>query len=142
MIYLIFADIESGSLTGTRKPLLPFLMKHDNSGCKKSLPPDKPMFAFCGIGDPNSFINSAEKLSLKIEGRRFFKDHQDYTDSVIHKFSEQIRAMNISNVLTTEKDLVKLPNRFLAEFEVYIIKIKIVFEFEKEVKNLIQPLLN
>ena len=45
---------------------LPILMKYNTSSYQKSLPPDKPIFAFCGIAEPISFINSAEKLFLKV----------------------------------------------------------------------------
>ncbi len=44
-------------------------------------------------------------------------------------------------MLTTEKDIVKLPDSFLDEFEVYIIKIDIVFENESIIQDVIQPLL-
>ena len=121
--------------------LLPTLMKYNASNYRKSLPPVKPIFAFCGIADPNSFINTAEKLSLKVEDRKFFQDHQEYTESVIQKLSEQIRASSISHVVTTEKDMVKLPESFFSEFEVYVIKVDVVFENELIIKNIIQPLL-
>ena len=44
-------------------------------------------------------------------------------------------------ILTTEKDLVKLPDSFLAEFETYVIKIEMEFETEKAVLDMIQPVL-
>ena len=116
-------------------------MKYNTSNYQKSKPPVKPIFAFCGIADPNSFINTAEKLSLKVEDRKFFQDHQEYTESVIQKLSEQIRASSISHVVTTEKDMVKLPESFFSEFEVYVIKVDVVFENELIIKNIIQPLL-
>ena len=117
------------------------LMKYDDSGYQKTLPPNKAIFAFCGIADSQSFIHSAEELSLQMKGSRFFNDHQDYTDLVILELSEQIRSNSISHVVTTEKDMVKLPNSFLSEFEVYIIKIDVVFENELIIKDIIQPIL-
>ena len=101
----------------------------------------KSIFAFCGIAEPNSFINTAKELSLKIEGRIFFQDHQKYTKAIIQKLSEQIRASSISHVVTTEKDMVKLPESFLEEFEVYVIKIEVVFENELIIKDIIKLLL-
>ena len=117
------------------------LMKYNVSGYKKSIPPNKPMFAFCGIADPHSFINSASELYLKLEGSRFFQDHQEYTETLIQELSEQIRTSKISHVVTTEKDMVKLPENFLMEFEVYVIKIDILFENELTIQNIIQPIL-
>jgi len=122
--------------------LLPTLIKYNASNYQKSQPPGKPIFAFCGIADPNSFINTAEELFLEIEGRKFFQDHQEYTEAVIQKLSERIRASSISDVITTEKDMVKLPESFFEEFEVYVIKVDVVFENELIIKDIIQPLLN
>ena len=116
-------------------------MKYNASSCRKSIPPDKAIFAFCGIAEPNSFINLFEELSLKVEGRRFFQDHQKYTETVIKELSDQIKASSLSHVVTTEKDMVKLPKSFLNEFEVYVIKIEIVFENEAVLQEIIQPIL-
>ena len=103
--------------------------------------PDQPIFAFCGIAEPNSFINSAKELSLIIKGRKFFQDHQEYTKAVIKELSEQIKGCSINRVVTTEKDMVKLPKSFLAEFEVYVIKIDVIFENESAFQDIIQPIL-
>jgi tetraacyldisaccharide 4'-kinase len=116
-------------------------MKYNASNYQKSQSPDKPIFAFCGIAEPNSFIKTAEELSLKVEGRKFFQDHQEYTEAVIQKLSEQIRESSISHVVTTEKDMVKLPESFLEEFEVYVIKVDVIFENELIIKDIILPLL-
>ena len=82
------------------------------------------------------------KLGLKIEGKKLFGDHQDYNKTVIKQLSEQIRTSSNGCVITTEKDLVKLPDSFLMEFEVYVIKIDVVFENESIIYEIIQPLLN
>ena len=121
--------------------LLPILMRYNSSSYQKTLIPDKPIFAFCGIAEPNSFINSAEELSLKIKGKYFFQDHQEYTEIVIKELSEQIKASSINQVVTTEKDMVKLPKSFLVEFEVYVIKIDVIFENKSAIHNIIQPIL-
>ena len=117
------------------------LMKYDDSGYHKVQPPDNYFFAFCGISDPRSFINYASKLGLKIKDERFYKDHQNYTQTIIEQLSEQIKRNACNHVLTTEKDIVKLPDSFLDEFEVYIIKIDIVFENESIIQDMVQPLL-
>jgi len=120
--------------------LKPVLFKYKSSDYIKTLQPEEPMFSFCGIADSRSFTKSVEELSLHIKGSRFFKDHQDYTDSVIVELSEQIRLNGISHVVTTEKDMVKLPDSFLSEFIIYIIKISIKFKNDVEIQNLIKPL--
>ena len=116
-------------------------MKYDEDGYRKSLPPEKELFAFCGIGESKSFFDSISKLGLKSGGKRIFRDHQEYTESVITELSSQIKSSNCKGVITTEKDLVKLPNSFLPEFEVYVIKIEMEFENERAILDLIQPVL-
>ena len=117
------------------------LMKYDKAGYQKSLPPEDILFAFCGIGGPKSFFNSIAKLGLKPGGKRIFRDHQDYTESVIKELSSQIKSSNCKGVITTEKDLVKLPDSFLAEFKVYMIKIEMAFEDEEVILDLIKSVL-
>ena len=123
-----------------KSSIVSVLMKYDTSGCHNSLPPNKPMFAFCGIAEPNSFIKTALELGLNIEDRKFFRDHQDYTKAVIRKLSEQIRIGTRTHVVTTEKDLVKLPLSFLAEFDVYVIRIDVVFEDESIIQDIIKQI--
>ena len=117
------------------------LMKYDEDGYRKSLPLEKELFAFCGIGESESFFDSISKLGLKSGGKRIFRDHQEYTESVITELSSQIESSNCKGIITTEKDLVKLPDSFLAEFETYVIKIEMVFENEGAILDLIQPVL-
>ena len=120
----IFRHLRSKHLTSILKPVL---MKYKNSSYKKITTPTEPMFAFCGIADPLSFRSSAEELSLQIKCCQFFKDHQDYNASVIKKLSDEISLNKITSVVTTEKDVVKLPTSFLSEFDIYIIKINFKF---------------
>ena len=117
------------------------LMKYDEDGYRKSLPPEKELFAFCGIAEPKSFFNSITRLDLRLSGKRIFRDHQQYTESVITKLSAQIKSSNCTGVITTEKDLVKLPDSFLAEFGIYVIKIEMEFENEGTISDLIQPVI-
>ena len=60
---------------------------------------------------------------------------------MITELSAQIKSSNCTSVITTEKDLVKLSDSFLAEFGIYIIKIEMEFENEGAISDLIQPVL-
>ena len=116
-------------------------MKYDEDGYRKSFPPEKELFAFCGIAEPKSFFDSITRLDLRLSGKRIFRDHQQYTESVITELSAQIKSSNCTGVITTEKDLVKLPDSFLAKFGIYIIKIEMEFENKRAISDLIQPVL-
>ena len=117
------------------------LMKYDTSGYHKSLPPTQELFAFCGIGEPKSFFKSIGELELKIGGRRIFKDHQDYTKLVIKELTAQKNSSKCNAIITTEKDLVKLPDKFLEKFEIYVIKVEMEIESEGELIEYLQNIL-
>ncbi len=68
-------------------------------------------------------------------------DHQEYTESVITELLAQIKSSNCTAIITTEKDLVKLPDSFLDEFDTFVIKIEMEFEIEGAVLDIIQPVL-
>ena len=121
--------------------IIPVLMRYDSSGYHKSLPSSEVFFAFCGIGEPDSFFKSIKQLDIKSGGKRIFPDHQEYTKSVITELSAQIKSSNCTAIITTEKDLVKLPDSFLDEFDTLVIKIEMEFETEKAVLDMIQPVL-
>jgi tetraacyldisaccharide 4'-kinase len=121
--------------------IIPVLMRYDSSGYHKSLPSSEVFFVFCGIGEPDSFFKSIKQLDIKSGGKRFFPDHQEYTKSVITELSAQIKSSNCTAIITTEKDLVKLPDSFLDEFDTFVIKIEMEFEIEGAVLDMIQPVL-
>jgi len=116
------------------------IMIYDSLGYHKSLPPNDKLFAFCGIADPKSFFNSISSLELKLGGKRVFKDHQNYTTTIIDHLSTQINASDCKSIITTEKDWVKLPEYFLNKFKIYIIKIEIKVEKEKELISMVQKI--
>ena len=117
----------------------PLLMKVDGTGYHKTLHVNEPVFAFCGIGDPNSFIQTVKEVGLNIISKRFFKDHENYYPRVLQDLSLQIQSNNCRAVVTTEKDMVKIPESFMQEFIFYVIKIDIVFENDSDVMDLIKP---
>lgn len=68
----------------------------------------KPVFAFCGIAQPESFkqiLMNAEMLVMKFKP---FNDHHEYTRDNVLELVEEWKAMSSGIVLTTEKDAVKL----------------------------------
>jgi len=123
----------------------PVLMKYDGMKYKKIDSFDKEIFAFCGIGTPESFFLSAEDLNLKIIGKKVFLDHEKYTSSTLEKLLIAIENSNCRNIVTTEKDIIKIPYQFIKQFQFYIIKIDMVFENDKLIQSLVKevfPSLN
>ena len=119
----------------------PVLMKMDDTGYHKALAIDESVFAFCGIGNPDFFIQTVQDRGLNIVGRRIFKDHQKYNSKILHNLLVQIESSNCRAVVTTEKDMVKIPESFMKKIIFYVIKIDVVFENDSDVLDLIKPIL-
>jgi tetraacyldisaccharide 4'-kinase len=69
----------------------------------------KPYFAFCGIGNPESFFASLEKLGGLVVGTKSFPDHHAYNRDDIAKIELAATQGGANILVTTEKDWVKLP---------------------------------
>ncbi|MAJ43143.1 MAG: tetraacyldisaccharide 4'-kinase [Candidatus Marinimicrobia bacterium] len=88
----------------------------------------KNLFAFCGIADPNSFQQVLDKNCISLSGLKVFKDHEPYSKKNIKQLSKEISNKKTKNVITTEKDIVKLPEFFLKNHHIFTIRINHIFE--------------
>ena len=105
------------------------------------MPIDVPIFAFCGIGNYNTFIQILNETGLNIVGKQIFRDHQKYNSKVLHNLSLQIENSNCRAVVTTEKDLVKI-NNYKGEMSLYAVRIKLVFEPETLLNEYLEELIS
>ena len=64
-------------------------------------------FAFCGIGNPERFIDTLTKFNINLIGYKFFSDHHHYTSDELKYLTEQSKY---ATLITTEKDYVKIRN--------------------------------
>ncbi len=65
---------------------------------------DKKVFAFCGIGNPDSFFDTVRGLGVQLAGSKVFDDHYHYTDDCVADIYEQAKRLNADLILTTQKD--------------------------------------
>jgi len=65
---------------------------------------NKKIFAFCGIGNPNAFLNTITKLGANLVGSGIYNDHCHYTDSDIDDIHGQANRLEADLILTTQKD--------------------------------------
>ncbi|NPA49223.1 MAG: tetraacyldisaccharide 4'-kinase, partial [Thermodesulfobacteria bacterium] len=98
-------------LRGFKKPVFkapfetgaPYLLgKRETQG-----EPPSPLLAFCGLGDPRSFLLAAEKTG-EIAGFISLPDHVAYTPKLIERLLSARKKAGATAFLTTEKDAVKL----------------------------------
>ncbi|MBU4151373.1 MAG: tetraacyldisaccharide 4'-kinase [Proteobacteria bacterium] len=68
---------------------------------------DVPLFAFCGIANPQSFWRIIESRFL-VKGRKPFSDHYPFLSGDIEDIVRLALAADCAALITTEKDYVKI----------------------------------
>jgi tetraacyldisaccharide 4'-kinase len=68
----------------------------------------KRLFAFCGIGNPQSFFHTVERLDSRLVGSRVYDDHYRYETSDLNRIREEAVRQQAEMVLTTQKDWTKI----------------------------------
>lgn len=84
---------------------------------------DKNITAFCGIGNPEGFrftLNSFDPAQVDLLK---FSDHHIYSQADFTEIKKKFLSSNSDFLITTEKDVLKLPSNFLTEIDVYILRI-------------------
>ena len=69
----------------------------------------KKAFSFCGIGNPAGFRRTLDALGANGSTMRTFPDHHHYDADDLRGLAESSQEMSAEIVLTTQKDLVKIP---------------------------------
>ena len=83
-------------------------------------------FAFCGLGNPESFLFQLATQHFAVSGLLPFADHHRYQQSDIELIEAEARSRNSRGLITTVKDAVKLKGLkfsmpcFVAELSVEI----------------------
>jgi len=73
------------------------------------------VFLFSGIGRPESFEATCQSLGLHITGSLRFADHHYFSKGELNKVLAQAKEKGADAILTTEKDLFRLPSDFSFE---------------------------
>lgn len=68
----------------------------------------KKVFAFCGIGNPDAFLNTVKHIGADLVGSKAYNDHYHYTDACLTEISEQAEESGADLILTTQKDWTKV----------------------------------
>ena len=69
-----------------------------------------PVAAFCGIARPEQFFAGLEDAGLKVALKLAFPDHFTYTRHVMEELIADAREKDVTAIVTTEKDLIRLGN--------------------------------
>jgi tetraacyldisaccharide 4'-kinase len=67
------------------------------------------VFAFCGIGNPESFRRQLLALGAEVAGLACFRDHHRYTAGDLEGVCRRARELGAAEIVMTQKDAVKIP---------------------------------
>ncbi|MEN6428048.1 MAG: tetraacyldisaccharide 4'-kinase [Phycisphaerales bacterium] len=77
----------------------------------------KRVYAFCGIGNPQAFFRTIERLGAIPAGTRVFDDHHRYAAEDMFAIHNEARRQQAPLVLTTQKDWTKVAQSTLPKGE-------------------------
>ncbi|MFC1738586.1 tetraacyldisaccharide 4'-kinase [Planctomycetota bacterium] len=75
----------------------------------------KRVFAFCGIANPDAFMETITKLGAKLTGSKIYNDHHSYTNNDITDIRKQSKDSKAELILTTQKDWTKINTNFKSQ---------------------------
>jgi tetraacyldisaccharide-1-P 4'-kinase len=82
------------------------VLEGKSTGVADNLP--QPVFAFCGIGNPEAFFADLERWGVEVVGKSTFRDHHVYSAEEVGKICKSAKELGAKAFLTTEKDLQNL----------------------------------
>jgi tetraacyldisaccharide 4'-kinase len=89
--------------------------------------------AFCGLGNPDSFRRTLERMGLTLAGWVEFGDHHRYRPDELRRIAHQMAGMGAHCLVTTEKDTINLCefcDDLLAPLPLYWLKVRMTVENE------------
>ena len=92
----------------------------------------KRLFAFCGIGDPESFLRQLQSRAGNLVGSRVFADHHVYTDRDLGQLNQAAATAGAEALVTTEKDWAKLGAAIPSSLPIWRIEMAIRFRLGDE----------
>ncbi len=103
-------------------------------------PPFAAAGAFCGLGNPQSFRRTLQRLGIEPAAWFEFDDHHRYRPMELRSMVHQAAASGATALVTTEKDAMNLGAGFheaTAAMDVYWLKVRMTIDREAELLNLV-----
>jgi tetraacyldisaccharide 4'-kinase len=91
--------------------------------------------AFCGLGNPETFLRTLSRVGVEPVDRIEFDDHHRYRPRELRHIAHQMHAQGATALVTTEKDAVNLcesSRELVAPLRLYWLKVGVRIEREDE----------
>ncbi|MBZ5576428.1 MAG: tetraacyldisaccharide 4'-kinase [Acidobacteriia bacterium] len=101
--------------------------------------------AFCGLGNPQGFHRTLERLGVPLADWLEFHDHHRYRPGELRHLAAQFRAKGATALVTTQKDAVNLcegADDLLAPLPLYWLDVSLVVDHEEEFLDQIESRLS
>jgi len=95
--------------------------------------------AFAGIGRPEKFFATLAESGAEVAGQRAFPDHHPYRDRDLAALTEAARRLG-ADLVTTEKDAVRLPPRFAAR--VGVLRVRLALDDPEALRRRLRSVLD
>lgn len=118
-------------------PSLPVLRARQVPGPEAELLAGQPVFAFCGIANPQKFFNSLTRCGAVLAGRMAYADHYPFDAGDLRELLDQAEALRAIPV-TTAKDYVRIPPAFRSR--VTVLSVRLEWEDPTAIEALLDPL--
>jgi tetraacyldisaccharide 4'-kinase len=79
----------------------------------------------CGIASPQSLVTSLTQLGANVGLRRYFNDHHRYRRREVLQFANWCIDRDLSMIVTTEKDAVRMPDLPALDVPIYFLRVEI-----------------
>jgi tetraacyldisaccharide 4'-kinase len=100
--------------------------------------PKGKLFAFAGIGRPNKFFDSLRRRGGELVEALSYDDHHPYNTEDIERLKTLSKEYD-AQLITTEKDYIRLPKAFRKEVKVWPVMVR--FEDELTLRTLLHPII-
>jgi tetraacyldisaccharide 4'-kinase len=107
----------------------------------------KPVFAFCGIANPDAFFTTIGELGANIVGVKIYNDHYNYKSidlKVIKEEAEKTAGPTPPYIITTEKDFNKIGQQMAGDAEIVLAYLAVKLQFvegQEQITGLIERAL-
>ena len=118
---------------------IPVLKGCINKKKKSTNNKNKEVLAFSGIAFPDKFFKTLKNMGYRVMKTMVFPDHYPYTLKDIIKLKNYAENYELK-LITTEKDIVRIPKRFHNFIE--IIQIEFKFRNSEKIEEMMKKLLN